>query len=177
VRKIYFTILKGIMKKKFLSGMILCIMIIFVKPVAAQDHGFGVGVILGEPTGISAKLWTSSDNAIDFGLGFSDGGDRIAYNGDYDGDTRYHFHMDYLWHSFNAINSVERFPIYYGIGFMFNNGAGYDAAFGVRGVIGIAWLSRSIPIDIFAELAPVLQLTSVVGLGVEGGVGIRYFFE
>ena len=82
----------------------------------AQGSGFGLGLIIGEPTGISAKYWTSSVNAFDFGLGWSIGGDRIGkYKGFYDGGSRIHFHMDYLWHSFNAIHSSERFPLYYGL--------------------------------------------------------------
>ena len=36
----------------------------------AQQRKFGLGVIIGEPTGLSAKLWTSSVNAFDFGLGW-----------------------------------------------------------------------------------------------------------
>ena len=152
-------------------------LITLAKPIAAQDRGFGLGIILGEPTGLSAKLWTSQENAFDFGLGFSVGGDRISYKGDYNGGSRVHFHMDYLWHSFHAVNSTERFPLYYGIGGQFNSGAGYDASIGIRGVIGFAWLPRSTPIDIFVELVPVLQLTSSVGLGIDAGVGIRYFFE
>jgi hypothetical protein len=37
----------------------------------AQDRAFGLGVMIGEPTGVSAKLWTSAANAFDFGLGWS----------------------------------------------------------------------------------------------------------
>jgi hypothetical protein len=54
------------MKKNILFTMVLGLMIIMAKPITAQDHGFGMGIILGEPTGISAKLWTSRDNAFDF---------------------------------------------------------------------------------------------------------------
>ena len=165
------------MKKNLLLGMVLGMMLILAKPIAAQDRGFGMGLILGEPTGLSAKLWTSRENAFDFGLGWSIGGDRISYKGNYDGGSRVHFHMDYLWHSFNAISSTERFPMYYGFGGQFNTGAGYDASLGIRGVIGIAWLPRSTPIDVFIELVPVLQLTSSVGLGIDAGLGVRYFFE
>jgi hypothetical protein len=43
----------------------------------AQERNFGLGVIVGEPTGLSAKLWTSNTGALDFGLGWSIGGDRI----------------------------------------------------------------------------------------------------
>ena len=177
MRSIYFTFSKRITKANLLFGMVLCLFMILAKPVEAQDHGFGIGLILGEPTGISAKLWTSKENAFDFGLGFSEGGDRISYNGTYDNGSRVHFHMDYLWHSFDAINSTERFPLYYGIGGRINSGAGYDASFGIRGVFGISWLPRSTPIDVFCELVPVLQLTASAGFGLDAGLGIRYFFE
>jgi len=164
------------MRKILLFSVILG-MTVLVKPIFAQDHGFGLGVILGEPTGLSAKLWTSNVNAFDFGLGFSVGGDRLSYKGNYNNSSRVHFHMDYLWHSFNAISSSERFPLYYGIGGRFNSGGGYDGSLGVRGVFGIAWLPHSTPIDVFFEVVPVLQLTSSVGFGIDAGLGIRYFFQ
>jgi len=164
------------MKKFLLFSMILG-MIVLVKPALAQDRGFGLGIILGEPTGLSAKLWTSKINAFDFGLGVSIGGDRISYTGNYNNGNRVHFHIDYLWHAFNAISSSESLPLYYGLGLRFNSGAGYDGSVGVRGVLGIAWFPPSTPIDIFFELVPVLQVTSSFGFGVDAGLGIRYFFQ
>ncbi len=165
------------MKKSLLFGLVFGLMIILPKPVAAQDHGFGLGVIFGEPTGLSAKLWTSKDNAFDFGFGVSLGGDRIKYKGSYDRTGRIHFHMDYLWHAFNAISSTERFPLYYGIGGRFNSGGGYDGSIGIRGVFGIAWFPHSTPIDVFFELVPVFQVTPLAGLGIDAGLGVRYFFK
>ena len=165
------------MKNFLLLGMALFLIIIITKPVTAQDKGFGLGVILGEPTGLSAKLWTSQNNAFDFGLGVGLGGDRIKYSGPYDRTGRIHFHMDYLWHSFNAISSTEKFPLYYGIGGKFNSGAGYEDSFGIRGVFGIAWFPRATPIDVFFELVPVFQVTPLTGLGLNAGLGLRYFFQ
>ncbi|MFA7418089.1 MAG: hypothetical protein WCZ90_00280 [Melioribacteraceae bacterium] len=165
------------MRKKLLPYLFLSLIVFFVIPITAQDRGFGIGIMVGEPTGASAKLWTSKVNAFDFGLGFSNGGDRITYKGTYESTGRVHFHMDYLWHSFNAISSSERFPLYYGLGGRFNSGAGYESSFGIRGVIGIAWLPRSTPLDIFIELVPVLQLTAGTGFGIDAGLGIRYFFD
>jgi hypothetical protein len=148
-----------------------------VRGAIAQDRGFGIGIILGEPTGISAKLWTSPVNAFDFGLGWSIGGDRIGkYKGNYDGGSRVHFHMDYLWHSFEATHLSQQFPLYYGFGGRFNSGAGYDASVAVRGVFGVAWLPHNTPIDVFLELVPSLQLTSTTGFGLDAGIGARYFF-
>jgi hypothetical protein len=140
-------------------------------------HPFGLGIILGEPTGLSAKYWLSGSNALDFGLGWSNGGDRISrFDGTYNGGGRVHFHMDYLWHSFSAIHSTEQFPLYYGIGGRFNSGGGYSSSLAVRGVIGIAWLPRGTPIDVFLEIAPSLQLSPSSGFALDAGLGVRYFF-
>jgi hypothetical protein len=164
------------MKHLYLAVIALCLFLA-VQVSVAQEHNFGLGVIIGEPTGISAKLWTSSVNAFDFGLGWSVGGDRIGkYDGHYNGGSRVHFHMDYLWHSFEAIHSTERFPLYYGFGGRINTGAGYSSSAAVRGVIGIAWMPRETPIDIFLEVVPSLQLTSSTGFAIDAGLGARYFF-
>jgi hypothetical protein len=163
---------------KHLSLVIIALfLLLVVQGSLAQQRNFGLGVIIGEPTGISAKLWTSDYTALDFGLGWSSGGDRMGrYDGRYDGGSRVHFHMDYLWHSFEAIHSTERFPLYYGIGGRINSGAGYNSSLAIRGVLGIAWLPRETPIDVFLEVAPSLQLTPSTGFGIDAGFGARYFF-
>ena len=164
------------MKHPYLTASALCFFLV-VQVSIAQEHNFGLGVIVGEPTGVSAKLWTSHSTAFDFGLGWSVGGDRIGkYDGFYDGGSRLHFHMDYLWHSFDAISSTERFPLYYGIGGRMNTGAGYNSSAAVRGVIGIAWMPHETPIDIFFEAVPSLQFTSSTGFAIDAGLGVRYFF-
>ncbi|MEJ2613774.1 MAG: hypothetical protein P8Z35_02355, partial [Ignavibacteriaceae bacterium] len=64
------------------------------------------------------------------------------------------------------------------IGFIINVwSAMLNGSFGIRGVFGIAWFPHSTPIDIFFELVPVFQLTSSTGLGIDAGIGIRYFFK
>jgi hypothetical protein len=150
--------------KHFYYATIAFCLLFFVQGSVAQERSFGLGVIIGEPTGISAKLWTSNYNAFDFGLGWWNGGNQT------------HFHIDYLWHSFDAIHASDRFPLYYGIGGRINSGAASDASVAVRGVFGIAWMPRSTPIDIFLELVPTFQITSSTGFGVDAGIGARYFF-
>lgn len=164
--------------KHYLIAMAAFCLFFTAQASMGQERPFGLGIIIGEPTGISAKYWTSPTNAFDFALGWGWGGDRIGgrYKGYYTGGPRVHFHMDYLWHSFEAIRSEERFPLYYGIGGRINTGAGYNSSFAVRGVIGIAWMPRNTPVDIFIELAPSLQLTSETGFAIDGGLGARYYF-
>jgi hypothetical protein len=163
--------------RHFWYAVIALSLLLIVQGSVAQERGFGLGVILGEPTGFSAKLWTSPATAFDFGLGWSIGGDRIGkYNGNYDGGTRVHVHMDYLWHSFEAIHTDVQLPIYYGLGGRLNSGAGYNSSLAIRGVFGVAWLPREAPFDLFVELVPSLQFTSPAGFGMEAGVGARYYF-
>jgi hypothetical protein len=163
--------------KHFNYAVITLLLFILASVTIAQERRFGLGVIIGEPTGISAKLWISPVNALDFGLGWSVGGDRVGnYKGGFDGGSRVHFHMDYLWHWFDAIHSSERFPLYTGVGGRINTGAGYDASAAVRGVFGIAWLPRQTPIDVFIELVPSLQIVPSTGFGIDAGLGARFFF-
>ncbi len=165
--------------RTYFSLVIIALCVFFsVQTSNAQERKFGLGVIIGEPTGISAKLWTSNNNAFAFGLGWSMGGDRFGrwHDGYYKGGSRVHIHMDYLWHAFGVIHSTERFPLYYGIGGRINSGAGYNSSVAVRGVFGIAWLPRETPIDIFLELVPSLQLTSSTGFGIDASLGSRYYF-
>ncbi|HLX11541.1 MAG TPA: hypothetical protein VKS81_01890 [Bacteroidota bacterium] len=165
------------MKKFFLA--ILAIGLLFgVQQSNAQDRydhrTFGLGIMVGEPSGLSAKLWTSPTTAFDFGLGWSVRNDQVD-NG-IDAGDRTHFHMDYLWHSFDAFHSEERFPLYYGVGGSINSGGGFNSALAVRGVIGVAWMPMRTPIDVFLEVVPTFQLTATSGLYVDASLGARYYF-
>ena len=163
--------------KLSLYAVITLFVFLSVTGTFAQNRNFGLGIILGEPTGISAKLWVSPKNAFDFGLGWSVGGDRIDnYDGTYDGGSRVHFHMDYLWHWFDAIHSSERFPLYAGFGGRINTGGGYKSSVAVRGVLGIAWMPHRAPFDVFAELVPSLQVIPTSGFGIDAGFGARFYF-
>ncbi len=164
------------MKKIYL---ILFITIIYtgINSVYGQSKKFGLGFIIGEPTGLSAKLWTSKSNAIDFGLGWSVKGYRFyAYDPGYYEVSHTHFHMDYLWHSFNALGNTGEFPLYYGVGGSIYAASGYDTAFGIRGVFGVSWLPRSAPVDIFFEVVPTLIIVNPSGFAIDAGLGARIYF-
>ena len=130
-----------------------------------QERGFGIGIILGEPTGLSAKGWVSQENAFDAGLAWS-----FRHEG------FFHIHGDYLWHFPNVIRSSEKFLVYTGIGGRLG-ARKHDAIFGIRVVGGIAFVPRGAPIDIFVELAPVLNLAPATDLSGNGGIGVRFFLR
>jgi hypothetical protein len=164
------------MKQSF-TTMTALFLFLIAQTASVQTRRFGLGVVVGEPTGISAKVWTSDVNGLDFGLGWKYGEypDQFGYDNHY-GETRLHLHVDYVWHSFDAIHSSERFPLYYGFGFGMSSGGGEDPTAVLRGVFGISWLPRRTPFDVFLEISPSLPLTNTAGLTLQFSIGSRYFF-
>ena len=128
----------------------------------AQEKGFGLGVILGEPTGVSGKSWVSQRNAVDGGLAWSFGDNGSI-----------HIHADYLWHFGGTIESSERITPYVGVGARV--AAGNGGVFGIRVPVGLVWWPRNAPIDVFVELVPIVDLAPATELRANGGVGVRFY--
>lgn len=140
------------------------LMVLSCSHLRAQDRGVGLGVILGEPTGVSGKSWLSGVNAIDAGVAWS-----------FKGSGYLHVHADYLWHFPDAIQATERFVPYAGVGGRL--GLASSVVFGVRGVGGLVWWPDGVPLDVFAEIAPVFDLAPATSFSLMGGIGVRYFFQ
>ncbi len=126
--------------------------------------GFELGVILGEPSGISAKMWFDRNTALDGALSWSlrDNNDKL------------HIHADFLWHDYGLINSSDLIPVYYGIGGRIV--LADDAHLGARVPIGISWLPGGAPLDLFIELAGILDIIPDLDFDLNGGIGIRFVF-
>ena len=150
--------------KQFL-GYILFVFIIFTCSIQSQNKDLGLGIILGEPTGVSFKIWTGSNTAFDGAVAWS------FING-----GAFHVHADYLLHSFNLIHVESgRLPVYYGIGgrIKFLD----DAGIGVRVPVGLVYLFDNAPIDIFLEVVPILDLAPKTDFKINAAIGGRYFFN
>ena len=140
-----------------------------------SDKGaFGIGLILGEPTGITAKLYLHDDRAIDFAAGsaFIAGGLQV--------------HSDYLFHPW-ILQDRDSFvlPVYIGPGLRlidYSGGAdsGSHLAVGIRAVVGLLFDFKNVPLDAFVEVAGVgeYDFKSGNGLGAafNAGGGMRYYF-
>jgi len=149
--------------KKFI--LIAGVFIILTNLTLSQSRGFGLGIVLGEPTGLSAKLWTGSSNAFDFAAAWS-----------FKGDGHLLLQADYVWHSFDLIRvSSGRLPLYYGIGgrVIFAD----DPLVGVRIPVGLNYQFATAPIDIFVEIVPILDLIPSTDFDLGGGLGVRFWFN
>ena len=131
----------------------------------AQDKGFGIGIILGEPTGISAKKWIGSHSAIDAAVAWSFG----------QGGS-FHLHADYLHHNFNLFDVESgRLPLYFGIGIRFKTDP--ETTLGARFPVGICYIFEKAPLDIFLEIGPVLDLIPGMSFEFTGSIGARFYFK
>ncbi|MEA3462855.1 MAG: DUF3996 domain-containing protein [Bacteroidota bacterium] len=130
----------------------------------AQNDGFGLGAIFGEPTGLSAKVWTSQKTAIDGALAWS-----------FAGSGFFHIHTDFLVHNFDLIDVSEgALPVYFGLGAYMDFAS--DMGLGIRVPLGMAYHFESAPLEIFAEIVPGLALLPGTDFYFGGGIGIRYYF-
>ena len=150
---------------------------------------YGLGAVVGDPTGLSGKLWVGPTNAIDLGVGFYGYGFRGGCFRDRDGraicDRRYghgstSIHVDYLWQSklIDARRSSTGTSARARASFFLGDPCAYDCwDVGVRAPIGLD-LTFSQPsfLEVFMELAPVFYLAPATFLALEGGLGVRGYF-
>ncbi len=146
-------------------------LLVAVNQVVAQNRPLGIGLIVGEPTGLSVKLWTSSVTAFDMGLGWS-----VRNQNNDEKETKIHVHIDYIRHAFDALNTTETLPLYYGFGGRFIGGSEDDGSLALRGVLGLAWLPHQTNLDLFVEIAPSLQIVPSSSFLIDAAIGCRYFF-
>jgi hypothetical protein len=145
--------------------VVICIFFLnSVVALAAQDGNRGVGIIFGEPTGISGKLILTESNAIDAGVAWS-----------FRRDGHLHIHADYLWQFPDALQASEQLTLFTGFGGRVSAGKG-GGVIGLRLVGGTAWLPRNTPLEVFFEFAPILDLIPATEMSLNSGVGVRFFF-
>lgn len=146
---------------------ILFFLVILVFPVTstAQDRGIGLGIILGQPTGVSLKLWTGRSQAFDVAVAWA-----------FDREDALHVHADYLFHNFRIFR-VEKgqFVLYYGIGGRVK--AESRTRVGLRIPVGLSYLFEKDPLEIFFELGPIMDLAPSTRFRMTSGVGLRYYFD
>ena len=151
------------MKKSTILGLVV-LLCVFTHAASAQSGRFGLGVMLGEPTGLSAKLWLGESSAVDAGGAWS-----------FVNNPSVTIHADYLFHFFNLIAVREgRLPLYLGIGGAVS--ISNDPDFGARIPIGLSYLFASAPLDVFLEAAPIFLFYPATTFDFSGGIGIRFYF-
>jgi hypothetical protein len=151
----------GVRSALMVTGLLA---LLAASPALAGD--VGLGVMVGEPTGLSLKVWSGSRTAFDAAVGWSlDESDWI------------YAHADYLWHRYDLeIDFPGALPFYMGVGARVLLHEGDDSMVGVRVPFGLDYLTRDRRFDVYIEVAPIVDLVPDTELGVSGGIGARYYF-
>lgn len=155
------------MKNFILSAVAVAILCVLLPATAlARPDGVGLGLIVGDPTGVSAKFWLGPRSAI---------GSALAWSSD--DNEEIHLQVDYQRHDFGLFD-VDRgsLPVYYGIGGRLILDDNQDGL-GVRIPVGLDYIFEGNRFDVFMEVAPVLELTPDSDVTAEAGFGARYFFR
>ena len=149
--------------KRVLLAMVLLAGVVF--NTAAARPGFGLGLMLGEPSGLSAKAWLSPTMAIDAGVAFTF----------WQGLTPA-VHADLLFHNFRLVHVMSgSLPFYIGVGARARIKAN-DLRLGVRVPLGMEYLMARSPFGLFAEIAPIVDFTPKIRFDGSIAVGFRYYF-
>jgi hypothetical protein len=128
-------------------------------------RGFGAGIIIGLASGLSLKNWIDRTGAI-----------QIDANWNFDYGA-FGIGVAYLFHNFDLITGVResKIPVYFGIkgwGAFSSN----SAVIGVQVPLGIVWIPRAAPIDVFLQFEPGLSIIPGTHWAYNAGIGIRYYF-
>jgi hypothetical protein len=139
-----------------------------------EDKGtFGIGIIVGEPTGICAKLYLKDDQAIQAAVGgaFVGGGFQV--------------HADYVFHPY-ILQTRDSFVLATFIGpgvrfIQYTNGREASfVALGLRATGGLLFDFKKVPLDAFLEVAGVFEYAfedgEGAGIALNAGAGVRYYF-
>ena len=126
---------------------------------------FGFGFLFGVPTGISAKLWIGRITALDVTAAWDFAEDEFVLQ------------FDYLFHYFGLFRLQGRgqLPVYIGIGPRLSLTQD-EQEFGARLPLGLSYLFPTVPIELFAEVAPGLSILPATNADISGGFGVRYYF-
>jgi hypothetical protein len=154
----------------------------------ATDKEFGLGVMLGAPSGLSGKYYLGgSPVALAFGAG-------VFHEFRHREGT--HLHVDVLWHPV-VLATADSFvlPLYFGVGgrildhddYVWHDDRYEDHTHvGIRAPLGIAFDFTNVPLDVFFELVLVADVIYLDDdedfdedhdtLDFNGAIGVRYYF-
>lgn len=131
-----------------------------------QAHGnVGLGIQLGEPSGITGKFWLGSQSAVDATVGWNLITDRIVLQAGY----LHHFPLSVRTGSLAA---------YVGIGGLMGSWDyepfGQEIYLAARVPLGLEFIYE--PVSFYAEVDPLVALIPATDFDIGGGIGFRFYF-
>ncbi len=140
--------------------LILVLGALAVGPISAQTS---VGIILGEPTGLSAKQWLGEGASLDLAVAWS-----------FIVPASLYVHVDYQQHLDEL--DIDEGDLLFFVGLGAKLKVGQQLNLGLRIPLGLVYEFDGVPLEVFFEFAPGMDLFPAVSLNGGGGIGIRYRF-
>ena len=135
----------------------------------ARANEAQLGLILGSITGISGKYDLGGNRAIDAALAYS-----------VDGQYGIALHTDYLFNPAQVLTLGRITPVslYYGVGIRLieyrdRNRINGNTRLGMRFPIGLFYRTSNPDLELFGELAPILDVTPRTDVYIDVGIGVR----
>lgn len=129
-----------------------------------------LGVVIGDPTGVSGRLGLDSQHSLEGALAYS--------SSHYEG---LHVHATYLWDRARSFaTSQGPLELYYGLGarlISINKGKyDGDTALGVRSPLGLLYNFHNPNVEVFGELSLALDVVPKTDVDLDVGIGVRIRF-
>ena len=138
---------------------------LFVATAAAAHADAGLGIVLGQPTGISGRMDTSATTAFDAALAWRMGNSKYVI-----------VHADHLWIKPKLVGpSSINADLYYGVGAILSLPES-DVGGALRLPVGVSRKFKDPDLELFAELAIAFLVIPDTDFDVVGGVGLRWWF-
>jgi hypothetical protein len=150
--------------------VILFLSSLLISHISFAQEALSVGAIVGDPTGISALYRTAENRGYDGSLSYSTGGKSGTQ-----------LHVDYLVIGDKVITAGDTdLDVYYGVGGrMITISSGDNkgkVSLGGRAPVGLLHIIQDPRLELFAEMALILDLFPGTAADFDLGVGARYRF-
>lgn len=134
----------------------------------SADGPMGIGIFLGQPTGLTFEMDLSSSSWVDFKAAWNLAGPKGGYSILLQGNYEY---------AFPGMFAVEKelFTPFVGGGAVADIND-TNVNFGVRVPAGVSYRFRHIPLELFIEAGIDVYMFPSFGLGGSGGLGARLRF-
>lgn len=131
---------------------------------AINQRSMEIGLMFGEPTGVSYKYFITEANAVDAAAAVS-----------FIPDAVFQLNADFLRHYYHFANVGNgRLPLTYGGGLAVQFRK--DTRLGIRIPVGLTYIMQNFPIALFIDVAPRFDIVPDTEVSINAAVGIRYRF-
>jgi hypothetical protein len=153
--------------KTYVQMMIIAILLLLAVSHAAAADGenreFGLGIVLGEPSGINGQFYWGPKTAIDVTTAWSFH-DWFMVTGDF---QVYNYILD----------SPREWKWYYGFGAYLALPNNDHGSFGVRIPLGLRYHIPHSVVDVWGEVDPALRLVDKTEADLQGGIGVTFWIK